>query len=118
MNKRKNMNHEDAQTANGNDSSGFNPWSYGIAGTLILFVLFLFSLIVFLSLQRRDLVINHYYTKGLNHDVQIAKIKNSRDLPMRVKIELHKQSKQLKIAFPVEFVHEELGGTIMLYRTS
>lgn len=89
-------------------------WGFGIAAALVLFAMFLVSIIVFFSFQNFDLVSEDYYDKEIAYQEQIDKMKRARELPENLKI--IKEAAVLKLSFPKIFHNDSITGKIHFYR--
>ncbi|MEA1898706.1 MAG: FixH family protein [Bacteroidota bacterium] len=89
-------------------------WGTGIFIVIILGVLWYISLAIFSTRQEFYLVENDYYSRGINHEKHIEKVRNAQALNEKFSIEVLKDSLILKI--PDWDTGKVVQGTIWFYR--
>lgn len=89
-------------------------WGNGIAIAIVIFVLFIGSLVYISFRQKINLVSRDYYPKELNHSAHMEKVKNYQALSAPIKIDLD-EAKYLQISFPADFRGTEIKGRAQLY---
>ncbi len=89
-------------------------WGTGIFITIIIFVSFFISFIIFSFTKGVNLVTKDYFPDEIAYDIKIEKIKNSNTL--KSKIQFAVNNKILKIVFPEEINSpKKVNGTVLLY---
>lgn len=91
-------------------------WGIGLAVFYIAFVLILVVFVIFSSVQNSDLVSTDYYSKEINYQQQIDKLKRTKRLPE--KLNIVQNSGILIVKFPSIFKNAKIMGNIDLYRPS
>lgn len=89
-------------------------WATGLT---IFFILFVGTLVfvVYQSTQVHDsLVVENYYDEDINYQSHYDKKQNTADLAIKVKIEYHKETKEVLITFPIDSV-SVTSGKILLF---
>ncbi len=89
-------------------------WGTGILLTIILFVSFFISFVIFSFTKDVNLVTEDYFPDEIAYDLKIEKIKNTNAL--KEKVNFHTKNNILKITFP-SFISDrkKIKGTILLY---
>ena len=88
-------------------------WGTGIVLFLLLFIGSIVWRINIAYQQKVNLVSPDYYPKGVAYDLQLEKIKNTRQL--KDKIELSQNDRFVILQFPEIFKRERTDGTILVY---
>jgi len=95
---------------------GNSKWGYGVYVLFIGFVLFILTLIIYVSSQDMQIVEADYYKKAYKYQDHINNKKNSRQLAVDVKIEYDPAKDKILILFPNST--SDLEGKIQLFRPS
>lgn len=89
-------------------------WGTGLFITIILFISFFVSFIIFSFSKERNLVTKDYFPDEIAYDLKLEKIKNTNALEQKINTNL--TGKNLEIVFPDYFKKsEKINGTITLY---
>lgn len=89
-------------------------WGTGILLTIILFVSFFISFVIFSFTKDVNLVTEDYFPDEIAYDLKINKIKNTNAL--KEKVTFHTKNNILKVTFPSFISHrKKIKGTILLY---
>ena len=88
-------------------------WGTGIFITIIIFVSFFTSFIIFSLTQDINLVSKDYFPEEIAYGQKLDKIKNADALKDKIKIE-QKESK-LIIIYPQNFKNKNISGKIIFY---
>jgi len=93
-------------------------WGLGVAAINIGFVLFILALVMYASVQDRQLVEESYYEHGLVYQDRIDRMKRSDALNPGLKIEHQYGQQQVLLSFPKPDSTTDISGTIRLIRPS
>jgi len=93
-------------------------WPIGIAIFYSIFVLLLFSFLLFASVQRTDLVSKNYYEHELQYQQQIDRQKRTNHLKEKPVIEYDKASQTFRLQFPENFEPAQVQGEVTFFRPS
>ena len=88
-------------------------WGTGIFITIIIFVSFFTSFIIFSLTQDVNLVSKDYFPEEIAYESKLQKIKNANELKDKIKIE--QEENQLTIFYPETFENKDLSGIIKFY---
>jgi len=89
-------------------------WGTGIFITIIVFVSFFISFIIFSFTKDVNLVTKDYFPDEIAYDIKIQKIKNSNALINKIQFTVNNNI--LKIVFPDEIKdRNKVSGTVLLY---
>lgn len=96
-------------------SKGKSLWGFGVAAIYGGFVLFILGLVVYASIQDRQLVEESYYEKGLAYQEKIDRIKRSIN---RLEIEHRYDNQEIVLQLLSPDSAKELSGDVELIRPS
>ena len=99
-------------------NGGKSFWGIGIAAINIGFVLFILALVLYASIQDRQLVEDSYYEHGLAYQDRIDRMKRSRDLKFGFNIQHRYDEQEIVLSLPQFDSTTECHGTIQLIRPS
>jgi hypothetical protein len=91
-------------------------WGTGILLAIIVFMLFIFTLVFFTTRQESDLVEKDYYPKALEYQQQIDKEQNSRNLSEKVIVK--NTGEFIEVTFQTFFNPGDITGKAIFYRPS
>nr|NQU94395.1 FixH family protein [Bacteroidota bacterium] len=91
-------------------------WGTGIVLVIIVFILGMAVMVFIAFRQNINLVHEDYYPKEIEHQQQIDKRKNARDLKEQITIKYTNDT--IGIGFPSIFEYDKLLGKILLFRPS
>jgi hypothetical protein len=93
-------------------------WGVGIFAFYSAFVVATVAMVLFVSLQKIQLVEPDYYQKELVFQQQIERIKRTQALPSAVSFDYNRLAGLITVAYPPEVERSRLGGEIVLMRPS
>jgi len=93
-------------------------WPLGIILVYGLFFLFLIGFLIFSRFQNRDLVVRDYYEQDQIYQQQIERVKRTRNLAEKIKINYDRVNQQITLQFPVEWNPSTISGQIHFFRPS
>ena len=88
-------------------------WGTGIFLVIVTFVSFFVSFIIFSQTQTINFETEDYYSKGVKYEEQIIKVKNTKALDQKVKME--QDAHQISLIFPEIFSGKDIKGQIQFY---
>jgi len=88
-------------------------WGTGLFITIIIFVSFFISFILFSLTQDINLVSKDYFPEEIAYGTKLAKIRNADALKEKITIE--QKENQLIIFYPKTFENQELSGIVKFY---
>lgn len=91
-------------------------WGWKIVALYSGFVLLMLFMVYMTTTEEFHMVKEDYYGAELQHNDQMQKIRNVRELENGITVNYHAAEQQVKIQFPAELQHME--GTVKLYRPS
>ena len=91
-------------------------WPLGIILVYGLFFLFLIGFLIFSRFQNRDLVVRDYYEQDQIYQQQIERVKRTRNLADKIKINYDRVNQQITLQFPVEWNPSAISGQIHFFR--
>ena len=91
-------------------------WPLGIILVYGLFFLFLIGFLIFSRFQNRDLVVRDYYEQDQIYQQQIERVKRTRNLADKIKINYDRANQQITLQFPVEWDPATITGQIHFFR--
>lgn len=95
-----------------------SKWGYGIVILYSGFVLFMVSLVLFVTFQKIDLVSPDYYQQDLTHQSRIDATLRAMALSEKLNFTYLPKQHLLSIGFPKEHLLENVTGQIILFRPS
>ncbi len=95
-----------------------SKWGIGIVVLYSGFVLFMLTLVLFVTFQKIDLVSPDYYQKDLTHQSRIDATNRAEALLEKLKFAYLPKQNLLSIGFPKEHLLEDVTGQITLFRPS
>jgi len=93
-------------------------WSVAAFAAPVLFLVFILSLVVYVSSQDSDAVDGNYYRKGLAYQERIEQLRRTARLDSGLTIEAHPASGMMSIRFPHSALRQEISGEMRLVRPS
>ncbi|MFQ5498983.1 MAG: FixH family protein [Candidatus Zixiibacteriota bacterium] len=93
-------------------------WGKGVVFLYGGFVVMILSIVFWVSRQNFDLVEPDYYSRELNFQQQIDRIKRTGRLTQSIRVEYDRNSKQLLVRYPSDLLNKGIAGTIHLFRPS
>jgi len=99
-------------------NGGKSYWGIGVAAINAGFVLFILALVLYASVQDRQLVEDSYYEHGLAYQDRIDRIKRSQDLEFGLDIRHSYDKQEIVLSLSKVDSAAELHGTIQLIRPS
>lgn len=93
-------------------------WGVGIFVFYGAFVVFILTLVLYVSIQDMQLVTEDYYAKDLVYQEHIDKVKQTQALKDGLKIEPNAAKGLVMLTFPPDMAHDSIGGTVTLFRPS
>lgn len=88
-------------------------WGTGLFITIIIFVSFFISFILFSLTQDVNLVSKDYFPEEIAYESKLQRIKNANKLKDKIRIE--QSDNQIIINYPKSFENKKLSGTIKFY---
>lgn len=89
----------------------------GIISSIVVFVVFLISFLIFAFNQDVNLVEKDYYSKDLKYQSKINVLNQTRLLGNHIKIQLT-GDRGIKLTVPANYQNSKITGNIQLYRPS
>ncbi len=93
-------------------------WGIGIFVFYGMFMVFILSLVIFVSIQDIQLVDSDYYAKDLAYQKHIDKVALTNALPEGIKIDVRSDTRHVVLDFPTMQSPGLISGTITLMRPS
>lgn len=106
------------ENSNPPTARAFNPWPYGIAAFLIVFVILVVGFGIFAVRQRVDLVRSDYYEEELRFTRQYDRLSRTKPLKAQIAIAHNPEAHEIIIQLPPEHATGVVKGSIELYRPS
>ena len=93
-------------------------WPIGITITLLLYISFLVSFLIFARTVPVNLVSEDYYKNGINHQQQIERVKRTKEVYGEIKLNYQLREQRLEIIFPETTFKQAIEGQIHFFRPS
>ncbi|MGD9900110.1 MAG: FixH family protein [Calditrichaceae bacterium] len=93
-------------------------WPTGIIIVFSGFVMFFLGYLIFSTSQNVDLVSKDYYTREIDYQRQIDRMKRTKPFASMIKINMDKNEKVISLVFPEFFQPGSVKGTIHMFRPS
>ncbi len=94
-----------------------SKWGFGVFALYGVFVLFILTLVLYVSLQDFQVVEKDYYKKDLAYQDQIDRMDLTNQLEKKLTVDLSPQGGNIIINFPVE-KNKDISGAIKFFRPS
>lgn len=94
-----------------------SKWGVGVSILYSIFVLFILTLVMYVSLQDIQLVEKNYYEKDLTYQDQYERIDRTNQLEKKLTITMSDESGNIFVNFPVE-INKQISGNIKFFRPS
>lgn len=91
----------------------YGNWAFGVTAFYITFVVLLVSLVVYVSQDKVDLVVENYYDHDLVYQQQIDKILRTKALKDQIRIEM--VDKNMIVKYP-DSLESSISGSILMFR--
>jgi len=92
-------------------------WGIGLFALYGVFVLFMLSLVMYVSLQDIQVVEEDYYQKDLAYQEQIDRMNRTDKLEKKLTIDFSPENGNIQVNFPVE-INKDISGVIEFFRPS
>lgn len=93
-------------------------WGVAAFAAPVLFLVFILSLVAYVSNQDSDSVEGNYYRKGLAYQERIDQLRRTARLDSGLTVESHPESRMMSIRFPPSASTQEISGEVRLVRPS
>ncbi len=93
-------------------------WGYKIILSFVVFIGVIFTMVYISMNQDISLVADNYYEQELAYEDQINRIKNTRALAEKLKLEIDKKDRSAKLTYPQSIRELFKEGTIQFFRPS
>jgi hypothetical protein len=93
-------------------------WPWGIITGLATYVIFVLTVVILLSKQGHDMVIEDYYKDDIQFREKLNEMKNTAALEDQIEIEYLLENDMIRLKYPAFFNGKTMSGTIWFYRPS